>query len=232
MAIGHFLVNDKLVAAAKGPPCHSLSSDKGLPIGTAFVGFTVGVLISLLAFLFYRKRRSRVIPPPTRYHTTPDNTPLHPLLPRSAHAQGTSFLRRILEQENESGIIEPYDVMTTGATFPPHPAVFPPRRGHAFPPIISVAHPSRSPSRQSSLASLNLTPYGYASALRRSQSVSPIRPPPGSPGAASQFPASPLHGPSVLMVQNPILSEPSSPVPPDASPSDQPDQPPTYRRKS
>ncbi|KIJ56658.1 hypothetical protein M422DRAFT_22806 [Sphaerobolus stellatus SS14] len=237
VATGHFLINTALVTASAmsdvtNCPSHDRAS---LPIGTAFAGFAAGIISTVLTFFLYRRRVSRVIPQPTRYHTAPDNRPLHPLIPRPAYSQGTNFLRRILEQDSQAGIIEPYDLSTAATTFPPHPAAFPPGRGHTFPPIP----PSAAPSRQPSLVSMNTSAYGYTppTKLRHSRSGSYANPGPGpqppTPTTShhlSIVPSINTAGPSNLTVLNSSPSEPTSPIPPDQQwPLD---QPPAYRRKT
>ncbi|KAF8592356.1 hypothetical protein K439DRAFT_1625753 [Ramaria rubella] len=235
VAVGHFLVNTKLVSTS--PPMCPPHLSPGLPIGTAFAGLVVGLLIASLAILFQRRRRAHEIPPPTRYHTAPDNTPLHPLLPRSAQTQGTNFLRRILEHEHENDPrrIEPFDISAAmgPASFPPHPAVFPPMRVHTFPPTLSIAAPSRGPSRQTSFASLNPNQFSLSSPLRHSRSQSHTKPGSRPQTAASQFSSSSgVAGPSVMPLQTLTPSEPPSPLPPDRHWPDVLEDPPAYRRKT
>jgi len=235
IATGHFLVNTKFITTTTSSLACSSNPSPALPIGTAFAGLLSGVLLSLAAFILQRRRRARIIPTPTRYHTAPDNTPLHPLVPRPAHAQGTSFLRRILEQENDPRRIEPYDISAAVASFPPHPAVFPPHREDTFPPVLSIGPSSGTPTRQPSLASLNPGAFAYSShvPLRHSRSQ-----PFGKPGsrpqtATSQFSvASGAAGPSSLMPlpTASLASEPPSPTPQHWPMA--PQDPPAYRRKS
>lgn len=199
-----------------------------------------GLLLASISFLFYRRRGAHVIPPPTRYHTTPDNAPLHPLIPRPAHSHGTNFLRRILEHEHESGPhrIDPFDISAAASSgpFPPHPAVFPPSRGHTFPPALSIQGSSRGPSRQPSASSLTPMTFAYQPPLGHSRSQSHSKPGSRPQTAASQFSTSgpAVVGPSMVPLQNISPAEPQTPHPP---PQDQNwpevlEDPPAYRRKS
>lgn len=233
------------------PPHHSV----GLPIGTAFIGFIAGILLSILGVFLYRRRSARVIPRPTRYHTAPDNTPLHPLLPRSAHSFGTNFLRRIFEQEGESGRIEPYDITAATSRFPPHPAAFPPDRPPGVPTILSIAPSNRGPSRQPSTNSLAPVAFStYPSLLSHSRSHPHMKPSSRPQTATSQLsigpqlqqiPQSclqqPCHGPpqagpsTLILAPHSVIpspTEPPSPVNADRHWPESIEEPPAYRRKS
>ncbi|GJJ07449.1 hypothetical protein Clacol_001651 [Clathrus columnatus] len=245
VATGHFLINSNFISSAvqMQPTCSSHQS-VSLPIGTAFIGLIGGILFTLLGVFLYRRRSARVIPPPIRYHTAPDNTPLHPLLPRSAHSFGTNFLRRIFEQEEESGRIEPYDISTAATRFPPHPAAFPPNRTPGVPTIVSIAPSQRGPSRQASANSLGPVAFStYPSLLTHSRSQSHMKPSSRPQTATSQLSAGPQQltcshqpcpleaGPSALV---PLSSptEPSSPANTDRRWPEGSEEPPAYRRKS
>lgn len=241
VATGRFIPNINFISSANVQTSATCSSHRsvGLPIGTAFIGFVGGIVFSFLAVFLYRRRSARVIPPPARYHTAPDNTPLHPLLPRSAHSFGTNLLRRIFEQDDQPGRIEPYDI-TTAATsrFPPHPAAFPPSRVPGVPPILTIAPSHRGPSRQPSTNSLSPVAFSaYPSLLTHSRSNTHMKPSSRPQTANSQLSiGQPQAGPSTLAVIPhsllPSPTEPPSPLNHDGIWSDSIEEPPAYRRKS
>lgn len=247
VATGRFIPNTNFISSAnvQMPAVCSSHRSVGLPIGTAFIGFVGGILFSLLGVFLYRKRSARVIPPPVRYHTAPDNTPLHPLLPRPAHSFGANFLRRIFEQDDQPGRIEPYDITTATSRFPPHPAAFPPSRVPGVPTILSIAPSNGGPSRQPSTNSLSPVAFSaYPSLLTHSRSHPHMKTSSRPQTANSQLSIGPQQsshgppqaGPSTLAIAPhsmlPSPTEPPSPLNPDRHWPELIEEPPAYRRKS
>jgi hypothetical protein len=145
------------------------------------------------------------------------------------------------EHENDPNRIDPFDISAAAGPgpFPPHPAVFPPLRSHAFPGNLSVQSASRGPSRQPSASSLTPITFAPHPGLHHSRSQSHSKPGSRPQTAASQFSTSgpPVPGPSMVPLQNIPSSESPSPHPPDHPevlgdpPIYWPD-PPVYRRKT